>query len=169
MRSMPRIGWTLRPFLPAAYVFHEQGGQQRYGYEAMSEIATRIVYQAIARYEGRPFTPVLAVLMEDVANKALRDMNIPIIAKIAPRLAAGGVLDVSFKPKPALSPITFPVPSADWGTAVAVTECMHGVSLHEYCETCPQAAFSGEGTVELVKPDGTRVSLGTAAKFEAGP
>lgn len=64
----------------------------------VTEMATQIVYAAVARYEGRPFTPVLAVLIEDAGNKALRERMPGIHVTVAPRLNANGILDLVFRP-----------------------------------------------------------------------
>jgi hypothetical protein len=65
----------------------------------MNAQPTTIVYEALRQYEGRPFTPVLAILMTDVANKALRDAGIDVIATVGARLAPSGTVQVSFKRK----------------------------------------------------------------------
>lgn len=134
-----RIGGTLRSELPAANVFHEQR-VIGYGTAGMSnayvtEMATQIVYAAVARYEGRPFTPIMAVLMEDAGNKALRERMPGIHVSVAPRLNANGILDLVFRP---LAP-------------------------------APKKPAFGEGTVDLVNPDGSKVRIGTASEFEAAP
>jgi hypothetical protein len=64
----------------------------------MTELATRLVYAALARYEGRPFTPVVAVLMEDAANQALRKFFPDVEVCIGGRLVNGNV-DIRFKRK----------------------------------------------------------------------
>lgn len=66
----------------------------------MREFATRLVYAAIARYEGRPFTPVMAVLMEDAANKAMREFLPSVQVTIGGRLDAAGMLQIAFKNRP---------------------------------------------------------------------
>lgn len=63
----------------------------------VTEMATRLVYAAVARYEGHMFTPVLAVLMEDAANKAMRQHMPGVHVSVAPRLNAQGILDLVFK------------------------------------------------------------------------
>lgn len=65
----------------------------------VTEMATRLVYAAVARYEGHMFTPVLAVLMEDAANKAMRQYMPGIHVTVAPALNSRGILDLVFRHK----------------------------------------------------------------------
>jgi hypothetical protein len=62
---------------------------------------TQFVFEALRDFQGRPFTPVLAILMTDRANHALRGAGLNVIATIADRLNPNGTVQVSFKPKPA--------------------------------------------------------------------